>query len=84
MIFDFSAEAAKQLDHWRRSDPAKVKRIKAIMQAIELGPFEGIAKPEPMKHQLAGWWSRRIDHEHRFVYRIEGDRCKVLSCRFHY
>ena len=84
MIFDFSAEAAKHLEFWRRSDPSKLKRIKAIMQAIEVDPFKGMGKPEPLKHQLAGWWSRRIDQTHRFVYRIEGDRCKVLSCRFHY
>ena len=84
MIFDFSQTAKDQLDFWKRSDPAKVKRIKAIMQAIVADPFDGIGKPEQLRHDLAGWWSRRIDHEHRFVYRIEGDRCVVLSCRFHY
>lgn len=84
MIFDFSAEAAKHLEFWRRSDPSKLKRIKAIMQAIDADSFKDMAKPEPLKHQLAGRWSRRIDREHRFVYRVDADRCKVLSCRFHY
>lgn len=84
MIFDFTPEARKQLDFWQRSDPSKVKRIKAIMQAIEADPFVGIADPEPLRHELHGWWSRRIDREHRFVYRIDDDRCRVRSCRFHY
>lgn len=84
MIFEFSAEARDQLDYWRRHDASKVKRIKAIMQAIEADPIAGIGKPEPLRHQLAGCWSRRIDREHRFVYRVAGERCTVLSCRFHY
>lgn len=54
------------------------------MQSIEADPRVGIGKPEPLRHQLAGWWSRRIDREHRFVYRVEGERCILLSCRFHY
>ena len=84
MIFDFTPEARKQLDFWKRSDPAKVKRIKAIMQAIEADQFAGIADPEPLRHELHGWWSRRIDQEHRFVYRIDDGRCRIRSCRFHY
>lgn len=84
MIFEFTDEAAKQLDYWRRKDPAKVKRIKQLLKAIEVDAFAGVGKPEPLKHQLSGWWSRRIDREHRLVYQANGDRCTVLSCRFHY
>jgi toxin YoeB len=54
------------------------------MRSIESDPRSGIGKPQPLRHQLAGWWSRRIDREHRFVYRVEGERCTVLSCRFRY
>jgi toxin YoeB len=84
MIFEFSAEARDQLDHWRRHDRSKLDRIRTIMRSIEADPRVGIGKPEQLRHQLAGWWSRRIDREHRFVYRVEGERCIVLSCRFHY
>ena len=84
MIFEFSAEAREQLEHWRRRDPGKLDRIKAIMRSIEADPRGGIGKPEPLRHQLAGWWSRRIDREQRFVYRVDGERCTVLACRFHY
>lgn len=84
MIFELDPEAQKHLKHWKRADPSKVKRISAIMKAIEVDPYGGIAKPEPLRHELAGWWSRRIDEEHRFVYRVDGDRCYVASLRYHY
>ena len=84
MIFEFTEEAREQLAHWQRRDASKVKRIKLLLEAIRDNSFGGIGKPEPLRFALTGHWSRRIDQEHRLVYRVEGDVCTVVACRFHY
>jgi toxin YoeB len=84
MIFEFSASAAKDLAYWKRHDASKVARLKQLLKDIAQSPFSGVGKPEPLKHQLSGYWSRRISAEHRLVYKVSGDTCLVLSCRFHY
>lgn len=60
------------------------QRINQLIEAIRREPFSGIGKPEPLKHALAGWWSRRIDGEHRIVYRIEAGDLLIAQLRYHY
>lgn len=69
---------------WQSQDRRMVKRINALIKDIERGGYEGIGKPEPLKHALAGYWSRRIDDEHRLVYRIVGEEIRIAACRYHY
>ena len=61
-----------------------VERINKLIQETQRAPFEGIGKPEPLKHALAGFWSRRITNEHRMVYRVEGNALQLAQLRFHY
>ncbi len=70
--------------YWQKNDKKNLKRINSIIKDIKRSPFEGIGKPEPLKHQLQGCWSRRIDNEHRLVYEIVKDTIRIVSCRFHY
>jgi len=83
----FTENAWDDLTYWIENDLDKIKKIKALINSTD--PFKGLGKPEPLKHQLKGYWSRRIDHEHRLVYEITGKRkvdqiCTILQCRFHY
>ncbi len=69
---------------WQENDLRKVERINELLKDISRQPFKGIGKPEPLRGNLGGWWSRRIDNEHRLVYRVEKDELIVLQCRYHY
>ena len=69
--------------HWQNTDKSIVKKINALLKEIERTPFEGTGKPEPLKHQLSGWWSRRINLEHRLVYKVENTSIIILQCRYH-
>ncbi len=70
--------------YWQATDKAVVKRINRLLDDTLRDPFAGIGKPEPLRHVLAGCWSRRIDDEHRLVYFVEGDDVVVLQARYHY
>lgn len=70
--------------YWQGTDKSMLKKINALIKEIERIPFEGSGKPEPLKHNLAGWWSRRITLEHRLVYKIENESIVMLQCRYHY
>lgn len=70
--------------YWQVTDKKTLKKINALIKEIQRSPFQGNGKPEPLKHDLAGWWSRRIDLEHRLVYRVEKDSVFILQCRYHY
>ncbi len=70
--------------YWQETDKRNLKRINLLIKEIKRGSFEGIGKPEPLKHQLQGCWSRRIDKEHRLVYEVTKDDIRIISCRFHY
>lgn len=70
--------------HWQSADRAVLKRINRLLVDIMRDPFTGIGKPEPLKHALAGAWSRRVDEEHRLVYLVDGTDVVVLLARFHY
>jgi toxin YoeB len=70
--------------YWQTTDKSILKKINSLIKEIERIPFEGSGKPEPLKHNLAGWWSRRINLEHRLVYKVENDAIFILQCRYHY
>lgn len=69
---------------WQTQDGKKVERINELLKNIAREPYKGIGKPEPLRGNLSGWWSRRIDTEHRLVYRVEANQVIVLQCRYHY
>lgn len=70
--------------HWQQADKKILKRINDLIKAISRDPFEGIGKPEPLRHGLSGYWSRRINDEHRLVYKLEGEDLLIAMCRYHY
>jgi len=89
MKIEFTENAWDDLTYWIENDMDQVKKIKELINSIKASPFKGIGKPEPLKHQLKGYWSRRINQEHRIVYEISGKKnvdqiCKIMQCRFHY
>ena len=65
-------------------DKATTKRIHTLIKDIQRSPFEGIGKPEPLRHNFSGFWSRRIDEEHRLIYTIEDGCIVIVQCRYHY
>jgi toxin YoeB len=69
--------------YWQNNDKATLKKINSLIKEIERIPSEGGGKPEPLKHNLAGWWSRRINLEHRLVYKID-NTLVILQCKYHY
>lgn len=84
MNIQFSSRGWDDSLHWQRTDKKMVKRINDLLKDISRNPHDGIGKPEPLKHALSGFWSRRINDEHRLVYRVEGDTLKVAQARYHY
>jgi len=69
---------------WQQQDRLMVERINKLIKEAQREPFAGIGKPEPLKHALAGYWSRRITEEHRMVYKIDGDSMLIAQLRYHY
>ena len=69
---------------WAAADPALFERLTRLIGETVRQPFEGIGKPEPLKHQLKGYWSRRISAEHRLVYKVTAEAIVVVSCQYHY
>lgn len=80
----FSAQAWEDYLRWQETDKRILKRINALLREICRDPHRGAGKPEPLRHALSGWWSRRIDEEHRLVYKVEGDSLFVAQLRYHY
>lgn len=80
----FSETAWEDYLYWQKTDPKLLKRINALIQEIQRSPFEGTGKPEALKHELSGYWSRRINNEHRIVYRVEEDAVLLAQLRYHY
>jgi len=70
--------------YWQKENKKILKKINDLIKDIERNPFKGIGKPEPLKNNLSGWWSRRIDDTHRIVYRIENGNLEIAQCREHY
>ena len=84
----FSPRAWEQYQYWADNDPNVHKRLNDLIKGCQRTPFKGMGKPEPLKGDLAGWWSRRLTKDDRLVYRVEGkgedQRLEVAQCRFHY
>ncbi len=80
----FSTKAWEDYFYWQKTDKSTVKRIHGLIKAIQQTPFEGIGKLEPLKHGLAGYWSRRINDEHRIVYKIVSTDLFIVQLRYHY
>jgi toxin YoeB len=80
----FSDEAWDDYLHWQKHDRRMVERIHKLIKEVQRDPFGGVGKPEPLKHALSGFWSRRITDEHRMVYRVTVDALEMAQLRFHY
>ena len=80
----FADEAWEDYLYWQKQDTRMVERINKLIRETQREPFAGVGKPEPLKHALAGFWSRRITDEHRMVYRVEGKILMIAHLRFHY
>lgn len=70
--------------YWQSNDRKTLRKINDLLKAIHRDAFKGLGSPEPLKHGLSGYWSRRITLEHRLVYRVENGEIRVLQCRYHY
>ena len=81
---DFSDHAWEDYLYWQRQDKKMLQRINHLVMEIRRNPYSGIGKPEPLKHALAGYWSRRINDEHRIVYRVEDNDLHIAQLRYHY
>lgn len=81
---EFDHNAFEDLAWWVKTDRKKALRIIELIIDVQRDPFVGKGKPEPLKHELAGCWSRRIDTEHRLVYQIKNDKIRIVACRYHY
>ena len=89
MDISFTSNGWEDLEYWIDNDPDTVIRIKDLIKSIRQDPFRGLGKPEPLRYDLKGYWSRRITSEHRIVYKVSGtkgvdQKCVILQCRFHY
>jgi len=84
MKYIFIDESWEDYLYWQRVDKGKLKRINNLLKDISRHPFTGLGKPEPLKHNYKGYWSRRIDDEHRLIYRIKAEEIHIAKCRFHY
>lgn len=80
----FTPEAWQDYLHWQATEPKQLKRINQLLKEIVREPFTGIGKPEPLRHAYQGFWSRRIDGEHRVVYKVSGESVWLLQLRYHY
>jgi len=84
MKLTFSSLAWQDYLYWQTTDKKMLKRINLLIKDIQRSAYEGIGKPEPLKHGLSGYWSRRIDSEHRIVYKCKDDTIMIAQLRYHY
>lgn len=84
MILLWSEKSWNDYLFWEENDKKILKKINSLIKDIKREPFEGIGKPEPLKHELAGCWSRRITDEHRLVYEVDENGISIVSCKYHY
>ena len=81
---EFDASAFEDLAWWIEQDRDNALKIIKLINDVQRDPFRGIGKPEPLRHELAGCWSRRIDQEHRLIYQVTSEKMRILACRYHY
>lgn len=84
MTIQFSTRAWEDYLHWQQQDKKVLRKINTLIREIARDPHGGIGKPEPLKHALNGFWSRRITDEHRLVYRVGGETIQIIQARYHY
>jgi toxin YoeB len=84
LLVAFHAHAWSDYLYWQQTDKNTLRKINRLIEDTSRNPFTGIGKPEPLKHELSGTWSRRIDGEHRLVYQLKDDLLIILQCRYHY
>ncbi|EKF9832038.1 MULTISPECIES: Txe/YoeB family addiction module toxin [Vibrio] len=83
-LLSWTDESRDDYLYWQTQDKKTLKRINKIINDVKRSPFEGIGKPEPLKENLSGFWSRRIDDTNRLVYAVDDNAITVISCRYHY
>ena len=84
MRYVFVDESWEDYLYWQNTDKKKLRKINELLKDIARNPFDGTGKPEPLKHKYSGFWSRRIDDEHRLIYKYEDNEIQIAKCRFHY
>lgn len=84
MKYVFVEESWEDYLYWQKIDKKMLLRINTLIKDIARHPYDGIGKPEPLKHNYRGFWSRRIDGEHRLIYQVTDDEIRIVKCRYHY
>ena len=84
MRLSWDEEAWDTSLYWQKTDKKMLGKLNALIKECQRHPFQGTGKPEPLRGDLAGFWSRRIDREHRLVYRVRGETLEIVACRYHY
>ena len=84
MKINFTEKAWEEYVFWQQNDRAQLKRINTLIREIQRNPYEGIGRPESLRYEYQGYWSRRIDEEHRLVYKVLDDALNIVQCRYHY
>jgi toxin YoeB len=84
MYITFNDTSWNEYLFWQKNDKQKLNKINELLKDISRNPYEGIGKPEALKHKYIGYWSRRIDEEHRLIYKVEQHEILIYKCRFHY
>lgn len=84
MILIFVDESWEDYLYWQKTDKKIIRKINELIKDISRSPFSGIGKPEPLKYKYKGYWSRRINHEHRLIYKVMNDEIWIAKCRHHY
>jgi toxin YoeB len=84
MMLSWAENAWEDYLYWQKTEQKTLKRINTLIKEIKRQPFDGIGDPEPLKHNWSGYWSRRIDREHRLVYKLVGETIVIVQCRYHY
>ncbi|MCH7534566.1 MAG: Txe/YoeB family addiction module toxin [Bacteroidetes bacterium] len=84
MRYTFVDESWEDYLYWQKRNKKILKKINTLLKEISRNPFDGIGKPEALKYKYKGYWSRRIDGEHRLIYRVKDDEILIAKCRFHY
>ncbi len=80
----FTKKAWSDYLYWQETDKQLLKKINKLIKDVKRSPFDGLGKPEPLKHELSGFWSRRITDEHRLVYKVENSAILIIACKYHY
>ncbi len=83
-MLTWASQAWQDYLYWQSRDRKTLKRINTLIKDVQRQPFEGLGDPEPLGHQWAGYWSRRIDREHRLVYKVTDSSVVIVQCRYHY